>query len=69
MSMNEVDAAIPPAALLPPSAALVLPSAALVAAPAELHKSPEHMHVSIPAVVVHPSSTPVAPHDLVTKIL
>ena len=48
MSVNEADAAIPPA---------------------ELHKSPEQMQVSIPFAVVHSFGAPVAPQDLVTKIL
>ena len=48
MSVNEADAAIPPA---------------------ELHISPEQIHVSRPASSVHLFGKPVAPQDLVTKIL
>ena len=56
--MNEVDAAMTPAALVVVSTA-----------PALLHKSPVQVQVSIPNAVAHPSATPVKPHDLVTKIL
>ena len=58
MSVNEVDTAMTPAALVVVSTA-----------PELLHKSPEQVQVSIPNAVVHPSATPVKPQDLVTKIL
>ena len=58
MSVNEVDPAMTPAALVVVSTA-----------PELLHKSPVQMQVSVPNVVSHSFGKPVAPQDLVTKIL
>ena len=62
MSVNLVDAAIPPAEL-------VVVSTATVVGPAELQKSPEQKHISRPCTVLHPFGKPVPPHPLLTKIL